>query len=57
MTDAVGATQPDFFAFGPITRETFGKMTGVPDIVREIERVVPIFIGADVIFEEVVHSV
>jgi uncharacterized NAD(P)/FAD-binding protein YdhS len=57
LTDAVGGTQPDLFAFGPITRETFGKMTGVPDIVREIERVVPIFIGADVIFEEVVHSV
>jgi hypothetical protein len=26
LTDAVCATQPDLFAFGPITRETFGKM-------------------------------
>ena len=42
MIDARGATQPNLFAFGPITRGTFGEMTGAPDILRQIERVVPI---------------
>jgi uncharacterized NAD(P)/FAD-binding protein YdhS len=46
LIDARGATQPDLFAFGPITRGTFGEMTGVPDIVRQIERVVPVFTEA-----------
>lgn len=43
LIDARGATQPDLFAFGPITRGTFGEMTGAPDILRQIERVVPLF--------------
>jgi uncharacterized NAD(P)/FAD-binding protein YdhS len=43
LIDARRATQPDLFAFGPITRGTFGEMTGAPDILRQIERVVPIF--------------
>jgi hypothetical protein len=38
--------QPDLFAFGPITRGTFGEMTGAPDILRQIERVVPTFTNA-----------
>jgi uncharacterized NAD(P)/FAD-binding protein YdhS len=46
LIDVQGATQPDLFAFGPITRGTFGEMTGVPDIARQIERVVPVFTGA-----------
>jgi uncharacterized NAD(P)/FAD-binding protein YdhS len=46
LIDARGATQPDLFAFGPITRGTFGEMTGVPDIMRQIERVVPVFTAA-----------
>jgi uncharacterized NAD(P)/FAD-binding protein YdhS len=46
LIDAREATQPDLFAFGPITRGTFGEMTGAPDILRQIERVVPIFIEA-----------
>jgi uncharacterized NAD(P)/FAD-binding protein YdhS len=41
LIDARGAMQPDLFAFGPITRGTFGEMTGAPDILRQIERVVP----------------
>jgi uncharacterized NAD(P)/FAD-binding protein YdhS len=44
LVDARGATQPDLFAFGPITRGTFGEMTGAPDILRQIERVVPTFV-------------
>lgn len=41
LVDAGGTVQPDLFAFGPITRGTFGEMTGAPDILRQIERVVP----------------
>jgi uncharacterized NAD(P)/FAD-binding protein YdhS len=41
LIGARGTTQPDLFAFGPITRGTFGEMTGVPDILRHIERVIP----------------
>ena len=46
LIDARGATQPDLFAFGPITRGTFGEMTGAPDILRQVERVVPILTDA-----------
>jgi uncharacterized NAD(P)/FAD-binding protein YdhS len=46
LIDARGATQPDLFAFGPITRGTFGEMTGAPDILGQIERVVPVFTAA-----------
>ena len=44
LIDAFGAKQPDLFAFGPITRGTFGEMTGAPDILRHIEHVVPTLI-------------
>jgi uncharacterized NAD(P)/FAD-binding protein YdhS len=40
---ARGVTQSNLFAFGPITRGTFGEMTGAPDILRQIARVVPMF--------------
>jgi uncharacterized NAD(P)/FAD-binding protein YdhS len=46
LIDARGATQPNLFALGPITRGTFGEMTGAPDILGQIERVVPIFVEA-----------
>jgi uncharacterized NAD(P)/FAD-binding protein YdhS len=46
LIDARGSTQPHLFAFGPITRGTFGEMTGAPDIIGQIERVVPIFTAA-----------
>jgi uncharacterized NAD(P)/FAD-binding protein YdhS len=46
LLDARAATQPDLFAFGPITRGTFGEMSGAPDIVRQIERVIPRLIEA-----------
>ena len=42
LIDARGTAQPGLFAFGPITRGTFGEMTGAPDILRQIERVIPI---------------
>jgi uncharacterized NAD(P)/FAD-binding protein YdhS len=44
LINAHGATQPHLFAFGPLTRGTFGEMTGAPDILGQIERVVPTFI-------------
>jgi uncharacterized NAD(P)/FAD-binding protein YdhS len=44
LMDAHGATQPHLFAFGPITRGTFGEMTGAPDILAQIERAVQKFI-------------
>jgi uncharacterized NAD(P)/FAD-binding protein YdhS len=46
LIDARGTAQPDLFAFGPITRGTFGEMTGAPDILRQIERVVPTLTNA-----------
>ncbi|MBV9288065.1 MAG: FAD/NAD(P)-binding protein [Hyphomicrobiales bacterium] len=46
VIDARGAMQPDLFAFGPITRGTFGEMNGAPDILCQIERVVPILTRA-----------
>jgi uncharacterized NAD(P)/FAD-binding protein YdhS len=46
LIDALGSMQSDLFAFGPITRGTFGEMTGAPDILRQIERVVPSVIEA-----------
>jgi uncharacterized NAD(P)/FAD-binding protein YdhS len=42
LIDARGTAQPELFAFGPITRGTFGEMTGAPDILRQIERVIPV---------------
>jgi uncharacterized NAD(P)/FAD-binding protein YdhS len=42
LLDARGTVQPDLFAFGPITRGTFGEMSGAPDILRQIEHVIPI---------------
>jgi len=42
LIDARGMARPEIFAFGPITRGTFGEMTGAPDILRQIERVIPI---------------
>ncbi len=40
VVDARGAPQAHLRALGPITRGSFGEMTGAPDIVRQIERVV-----------------
>jgi uncharacterized NAD(P)/FAD-binding protein YdhS len=47
LIDARGSTQLDLFAFGPITRGTFGEMTGAPDILSQIERVVPALVNAN----------
>ena len=39
LIDRQGVAQADLFAFGPLTRGSFGEMTGAPDITRQIERV------------------
>jgi uncharacterized NAD(P)/FAD-binding protein YdhS len=39
VVDKQGAPQAHLLALGPITRGSFGEMTGAPDIVRQIERV------------------
>ena len=39
VLDADGHVSPGLFAFGPMTRGTFGEMTGAPDIARHIERI------------------
>lgn len=38
---ADGAPQTRLWAFGPVTRGSFGEMTGQPDIVKHIARTVP----------------
>jgi uncharacterized NAD(P)/FAD-binding protein YdhS len=35
-----GHAQATILALGPMTRGTFGEMTGAPDIIRQIARVV-----------------
>jgi uncharacterized NAD(P)/FAD-binding protein YdhS len=42
VLDSQGLPQADLLALGPITRGSFGEMTGVPDIIRQIERVAPL---------------
>lgn len=42
-----GALVPGLFAFGPITRGTFGEMTGAPDISRHIQNLLK-QTGADI---------
>jgi uncharacterized NAD(P)/FAD-binding protein YdhS len=39
VRDADGQVSPGLLAFGPITRASFGEMTGAPDIARHLERV------------------
>jgi uncharacterized NAD(P)/FAD-binding protein YdhS len=39
IRDRDGELVPGLFAFGPITRGTFGEMTGAPDIARHLENV------------------
>ena len=41
VIDRTGAAQDGLRAFGPLTRGSFGEMTGEPDIVRHIARTVP----------------
>lgn len=38
VLDRGGRIQPDLVALGPMTRGSFGEMTGAPDIVRHIQR-------------------
>ncbi len=37
VLDQVGLPWPNLLAFGPMTRGSFGEMTGAPDIARHIE--------------------
>ncbi|WP_197500366.1 FAD/NAD(P)-binding protein [Caballeronia udeis] len=39
LRNAAGEVSPGLFAFGPMTRGSFGEMTGAPDIARHLERV------------------
>jgi len=39
LRNADGEVSPGLFAFGPMTRGSFGEMTGAPDIARHLERV------------------
>lgn len=40
-----GRPQPGLYAFGPMTRGSFGEMTGAPDIAQHIEREVAGLLG------------
>ena len=46
VLSADGAPQPRLWAFGPVTRGSFGEMTGQPDIVKHIARTVPEVLGS-----------
>ncbi len=46
VLDAGSRAVPGLFAFGPMTRGSFGEMTGAPDIARHVERVVAGVVGA-----------
>ena len=39
LRNAGGEVSPGLLAFGPMTRGSFGEMTGAPDIARHLERV------------------
>jgi uncharacterized NAD(P)/FAD-binding protein YdhS len=41
-----GTAQATAFALGPITRTSFGEMTGAPDIVRHISKLVVLLAGS-----------
>jgi uncharacterized NAD(P)/FAD-binding protein YdhS len=41
-----GAAQASFLALGPLTRGSFGEMTGAPDIARQIERIATNIVSA-----------
>jgi len=40
VRDASGHPRPGLYAFGPMTRGSFGEMTGAPDIAQHLERTV-----------------
>ncbi len=42
-----GVAHPDLLAFGPLTRGSFGEMTGAPDIARQIERCAGAIVSID----------
>jgi uncharacterized NAD(P)/FAD-binding protein YdhS len=46
LRDRHGGLHATFRAFGPVTRGSFGEMTGEPDIVRHVARIAPGLLGA-----------
>jgi uncharacterized NAD(P)/FAD-binding protein YdhS len=46
VIDGEGRRWPDLLAFGPMTRGSFGEMTGAPDIAQHIERLAPLLFAA-----------
>jgi uncharacterized NAD(P)/FAD-binding protein YdhS len=42
-----GAAQTSLLALGPLTRGSFGEMTGAPDIARQIERIAAAVVSPD----------
>jgi uncharacterized NAD(P)/FAD-binding protein YdhS len=47
IVDAQGNPNSSLLAFGPMTRGSFGEMTGAPDIASHIEMIVKIFFKRD----------
>ena len=48
VLDRTGKPWPNLFAFGPMTRGSFGEMTGAPDIAAHVERIADrLFVQAD----------
>ena len=45
IIDAAGGAHPGLLAFGPMTRGSFGEMTGAADIASHVERVVGELLG------------
>jgi uncharacterized NAD(P)/FAD-binding protein YdhS len=48
VLDRDGRRRPGLYAFGPMTRGSFGEMTGAPDIAQHIERTVGSLLAASV---------
>ena len=46
LRDRQGGLHATFRAFGPVTRVSFGEMTGEPDIVKHVARIAPGMIEA-----------
>lgn len=47
VLDRDGRTVTGLFAFGPMTRGSFGEMTGAPDIAKHVERIAADVVGGD----------
>jgi uncharacterized NAD(P)/FAD-binding protein YdhS len=52
VVDGEGQCWPDLLAFGPMTRGSFGEMTGAPDIAQHIERLAPLLLATAPVSEK-----